>query len=134
MAAPRIVREHPLVEDDPGATCHPRRPSTSGAARLVGSGRATPGKLTPSALFPRVETMFGIGMPELIVILVIALIVLGPKRLPEVARSLGKAMSEFRRQSSEIMEEFQAQGRLEDDLERRRAVKAPPAPRRRARP
>jgi TatA/E family protein of Tat protein translocase len=67
-------------------------------------------------------------MPELIVILVIALIVLGPKRLPEVARSLGKAMSEFKRQSSEIMDEFQAQARLDEDTERAKRVKpAPPA-------
>jgi Tat protein translocase TatB subunit len=70
--------------------------------------------------------MFGIGMPEVVVILVIALIVLGPKRLPEVARSLGKAVSEFRRQSSEIMDEFQAQVRLEEESERHQRVKPPP--------
>ena len=48
-------------------------------------------------------------MPELVVILVVALIVLGPKRLPEVARQIGRAVAEFRRQSNEVMEEFQAQ-------------------------
>jgi sec-independent protein translocase protein TatA len=50
--------------------------------------------------------MFGIGMTELIVIFVIGLVVLGPKRLPELARSLGKSLAEFRRASNEMRREF----------------------------
>jgi Tat protein translocase TatB subunit len=76
--------------------------------------------------------MFGIGMPELLVILVVALVVLGPKRLPEVARTLGKALAEFKRQSTDIMEEFQSQMRVEEEstrrAEKKAAAAAPAAP------
>jgi Tat protein translocase TatB subunit len=67
--------------------------------------------------------MFGIGMPELLVILVVALVVLGPKRLPELARTLGKAMAEFRRSTTEIMDELQTAQR--DDARPQRRVAAP---------
>lgn len=46
--------------------------------------------------------MFGIGMPELLLIMAVALLVLGPKRLPEIARSLGRGMAEFRRASTDL--------------------------------
>ncbi len=48
--------------------------------------------------------MFGIGLPELIVIAVIALIVVGPKKLPDLAKSLGKGLSEFRRATDDVKE------------------------------
>ncbi|HEV3471648.1 MAG TPA: Sec-independent protein translocase protein TatB [Actinomycetota bacterium] len=54
-----------------------------------------------------------IGPLEILVVGVIALIVFGPKRLPELARSVGRALAEFRRQATEIRSEFTAG--LDDD-------------------
>ena len=50
--------------------------------------------------------MFGIGMTEMLVIAVIALVVLGPKRLPELARTLGRTLAEFRRSATDLRREF----------------------------
>ena len=75
--------------------------------------------------------MFGIGAPELLVILVVALVVLGPKRLPEVARALGKAMAELRRATSGITDELNnARIMLEEEARTTvRQTAAKPAPR-----
>ncbi len=51
--------------------------------------------------------MFGIGMQELIIVLVVALIILGQKKLPDVAKSLGKALNEFKRATSDIKESLE---------------------------
>jgi TatA/E family protein of Tat protein translocase len=65
--------------------------------------------------------MFGIGMTELLVILAVALIVFGPKRLPELARSLGRALGEFRRASTDLRQQLNevgeaARGETEPEL------------------
>lgn len=46
--------------------------------------------------------MFGIGFQEMLIILVVALVVFGPKRLPDLARSLGKGVAEFKKASEEV--------------------------------
>lgn len=46
--------------------------------------------------------MFGIGFPELLLILAIALMVIGPRKLPDIARALGRAMAEFKRATDEF--------------------------------
>jgi len=83
--------------------------------------------------------MFGIGVSELLVILVVALIVLGPQRLPEVARALGKGLAELRKATGGLTEELRDATRLlqgEDENIRpkrpRPAAKAPPGAQARA--
>lgn len=51
--------------------------------------------------------MFGIGLPELIIIMVIALIVIGPNKLPDLARALGKGMAEFKKATQEIKDSLE---------------------------
>jgi len=74
--------------------------------------------------------MFGIGPTELVVILVVALLVLGPKRLPEIARALGKGIAEFRRATADVTSEIDnARIMLEQEAReasRRAAVKTEP--------
>lgn len=59
--------------------------------------------------------MFGnIGFPELLIILIIALLIFGPKKLPEVGRNIGRAIKEFRRASEELREKIEDEIRAED--------------------
>jgi len=53
--------------------------------------------------------MFNLGMPELIVIFIVALLVFGPKKLPELGKSLGRAMSEFKRSSQEFRDSLESE-------------------------
>ena len=58
--------------------------------------------------------MFGIGMPEMLLILAVALIVFGPKRLPELAKSLGRALGEFKRATSDLKQSVKTESGLDE--------------------
>lgn len=72
--------------------------------------------------------MFGsLGMPELIVIFVIALIIFGPRKLPELGRSLGRSLNEFKRASNELKNTLEEEVRLEEERQVPRPHEAAPA-------
>jgi TatA/E family protein of Tat protein translocase len=60
--------------------------------------------------------MFNIGLPELLIIVAIALIVFGPNKLPELARAFGRAMREFKKATEEVKESFEAETKDLDDI------------------
>lgn len=75
--------------------------------------------------------MGNIGFPELIIIFVVALLVFGPKRLPELGRSLGRGLSEFRRASSELKSSIEReiqQAEIEQVLAEKPGAEKPSVP------
>ncbi len=75
--------------------------------------------------------MFGIGSTELLIILVVALVIIGPKKLPDVMRTIGKGMAEFRRVSTDVKTTLEAEvdkaeqeSRKKDEAERAKAEAA----------
>jgi sec-independent protein translocase protein TatA len=63
-----------------------------------------------------------LGFPEMLIIFVVALIVFGPRKLPELGRSLGKSLSEFKRASNEL------RNTLDDEIKQEERFKPPPQP------
>jgi len=75
--------------------------------------------------------MFGIGMQELLVIGIVALLVVGPKKLPELAKTLGRTLSEFRKTADDLTEDIKGAVKPEDDIYEPKVgdVNQPEAPR-----
>jgi len=71
--------------------------------------------------------MFGIGLPELIVIIIIALVVVGPERLPDLVRTLGRSVGDLRRAANEVRTVFdEEEQRLAEEVQKARTFPAKP--------
>jgi TatA/E family protein of Tat protein translocase len=70
--------------------------------------------------------MGNIGMQELIIIFIIALLIFGPRKLPELGKSLGKSIAEFKRASNELRNTLEEEIRV--DEQRQKAAAVAPAP------
>ena len=72
--------------------------------------------------------MFGpIGMPELVIIFLFALLIFGPRKLPDLGRSLGRSLSEFKRASNELKNTLEDEIRTEELQDARKSAQIPPA-------
>ena len=68
-----------------------------------------------------------IGMPEMVIIAIIALIIFGPRKLPELGKSLGKSIAEFKRASNELKNTLEDEIRTEELQDARKSAQVPPS-------
>lgn len=72
--------------------------------------------------------MFGLGFGEIVIILVLALILLGPARLPDVAKQLGRGLRDFKRATDDLKDQFEREMNADDRPKPKPALVQPPAP------